>query len=708
MARARVRDRTSAVAHGPGRRLASLPEPLLSLFAEELGGNRRVLSLCAAFLGAEGYSPPLAARLLEIAAGRKGDRWEVRRLAALMLQQQVLRLPASDLPELGGLLVRLGLKKPGIEAPLRESVLLEGYTRRDLPGFARELRRRLERARRVLDGVGGPETTPAALRAFLAFARRECKLALARYLFAPEEVVARILTLVKVSRGVPDRSSSPHVEEEARRVLDRLPPYEAQILRLLIGPSARIYWASQATGGALNSLVEYPLDTVVLVVKPPGSDLEIEIKRAGRRGGPPLSAVFERGDEQVPPSHRLDGGSILGALHWEARAGSLLAAIHRQVHGGEAPLSRTLAIAAVYGVPCNGGEAHVLDYFTSARHFGPGFAPMRKAMAAATEAFRRENKRDLSDLEGNLGLTSRFLYHAPPGQAILAETSSFRLDQLVRYLSEHGPAAYFRSRPRGKAEPELLRQLADDVLEEILGVHVRPEGKWPGYSRYLAAAFALPANRARADRVYRRLMRQVGALWGTLCALRGFTRGESFVARNVGLKSRWEGGRWQVGIVFMDHDNLQLGDGPPWPLQIVRGMRTDDIYLRGRPRSGITGSTGLLREIYRTSEETARAGKTEMLRAMAGAYRKTLRALRADRRIRRLLPQSLLSEVGDWETAVRHYLRRDPAADGAWKERVCRYLARKGHSEERITNYLRALEDQGRLLETLAPLYLSR
>jgi hypothetical protein len=679
--------------------------------AAELGEDPRALELCADFLGTASYSPRLAAELLEVAAGRGEPRWEVRRLAALMLQQQVrLCLAAGSLPELDRLLVRLGLKAPGVGVPLRESVLAEGYTCRDLPGFARELRRRLARARRVLDGVRGPRTTPEALRSLLAFARRECKLALARYLFTPEEVVERILAQVGVSRGLlhPFPEDHPYVEAEARRRLAGLPAYEAAILRLLIGSSSRVYWAREGTASALSSLVEYPLGTVVLVVKPPGSELEIEIKRAGRRSGPPLSAVFVRDGEEVPSWHRLDGGSIVHALSADARACSLLATVYRRAHGGEPPLAATLAVAAIYGVPVDGEEVQIVDYLTSEESFGPGFAAMRRAMAAAVEAFDRKQGSRLPKLPYDLGLTTRFLHHVPPGQAVLAGTSSFRLDRLALYLSEQGPAAYF-SELGEEPGPELLRQLADDLLEEILGSHLCPAGEWAGYAQYLAAAFALPANRARADRVYLELMRQAGALWGTLCGLRGYSWGESFVGRNVGLKSRWEGGRWRVGIVFLDHDGMQVGTGRPLSLpDMVHGMRTDRIYLLGRPETGNPGSAGLLREIYRVGEETAGNGRTALLRAMARAYRRTLRTLRTDPQLRALWPEPFLAELGDWDRAVRQYLRRDPSADGAWKQRVERSLARKGYGEPRIREHLLALTEGRGLHESLAPLYLPR
>src|ERR1700674_1652631 len=91
---------------------------------------------------------------------------------------------------------------------------------------------------------------------------------------------------------------------------------------------------------------------------------------------------------------------------------------------------------------------------------------------------------------------------------------------------------------------------------------------------------------------------------------------------------------------------------------------------------------------------------------MASAYRRTLPERRAERLLRRLVSPALLRETADWEAVVRHYLRRDPAPEDAWKERVRRRLARRGLSKPRIDAYLGAVEAQGKLLETFASLYL--
>ncbi len=53
--------------------------------------------------------------------------------------------------------------------------------------------------------------------------------------------------------------------------------------------------------------------------------------------------------------------------------------------------------------------------------------------------------------------------------------------------------------------------------------------------------------------VYLGLLKQIGTMWGTLLGLRGYTFGESFVARNVGLRTIWSKGEWSVRLIFQDH-----------------------------------------------------------------------------------------------------------------------------------------------------------
>lgn len=693
-----------------GTALPRLRAGLAAALPSELARDARARDLFGRFLAAEGYSEELALDLVDVAAGTGGDSWEVRRIAALMLQEQVLRLPLQDGAGWALLLGRLGLLAPGGEA-VHERVLAEGFTATGLRRFAQQLRRRLARAEPLLRRLRTRPVPADAWLDLLHLAGRECRLPLARYLFSAAEVAERIFDQLRCSHGVerPFASGRPQVREETRRALARMPAYEAEIFERL-ADGAWIWWVGDSTPAEINSLVEYPLTTVVLAVKPPGSDLELELKRAGRRGGQPLGAVFERRGAAVPPPHRFDGASIGRSLQWEAVAGSLLSRLYRMVHRKEAPVSRLLSLSTVSSVPAASGDTALLDYFTLRRCFGKGFGRMRRDLRRTVEAFDRDSGNSLDELEGALGLTVRFLQRGSLAQAILCGTSSFRLDKVALYLSEEGPEAYFRRGLRRRFRGADARRLADEILEEALGLYTPPPGPYRDHESYVAAALRLPANRARADRTYLELMRQIGTFWGVLTAAKGYSLGESFVARNVGLRSVWRGGRWQVELRFMDHDSLRLMGVRAddfHPVDTTVGMRDDARFILGggSEAPSVRGEVEYLDQIYRVGEETARQGREALLGALAASHRKT-RAKLGSPRLREFFSAAFLERIRDWDLLVGLYLQRDrPPKGKALRALVDGFLGPRGHPDYFREECAASLEELGGFFRSFGFLY---
>src|SRR5258708_20722504 len=142
-------------------------------------------------------------------------------------------------------------------------------------------------------------------------------------------------------------------------------------------------------------------------------------------------------------------------------------------------------------------------------------------------------------------------------------------------------------------------------------------------------------------------MRQIGECWGTLLAVRGFSDGESFVVRNVGLKSIWKKGAWQIRIIFMDHDDLTVAGSRYqylWPWGEVCGMQRDQIHILGGEMGGemIPGEVGALKNIYRVSDEIGVKGLKTLEEAMRGAYQQTQSQLDTNEELRGLFyPQFL-------------------------------------------------------------------
>jgi hypothetical protein len=695
---------------------SSIPDRLSSILSREFDHSPIALALFDKFLASKAYGRSFALKLIEVAKGKDGESWGIRRLAALMLENQVLKLSPDNTGEFDFLLVQLGLKSSaGKSCEINASVLKEGYSTTHLCRFILEFRRKLERLNRVHEKLAGGRTSQSAIQDFINLSKCDCKISLARYLFRPEEVVEQIVKQLKTSRGVPDldHHQPSYVDDEVAHTLDLLPAYEATILRGLCQAPV-IYWVSSATSSRINSLVEYPLTTVVLVIKPPGSALEFEIKRAGRRRHLPLNVVYRRNDWTVPPPHRLDGGSMLTFLRREARSVSRLATIYRRLHASEAPMSMIVSRLSIFTVPKNGHEENILEYFTKPQLFGDEFLGMRAAMRESVEAFNDHNRSEQISFPGDLGLTMQFLNHSTPGQAILSGTSSFRLDKVAAYLSEQGPEVYFGDQGLGvEYSRRDARWLADEILEEVLGLYSPPAVPYRSHKQYVDAAFAVAANRARADHNFLDSIRQIGKFWGTLLAVRGFSWGESFVARNVGLKSFWSEGQWKVKIIFMDHDCLSVVDKSERdfrPLDAFNGICTDARFIGGDAVAAkFLRQTAIyfLQEIYRVRKNVCHEGRGLLHSSIRQAYRATHDAMLTDAKVQNLFHKVFVERVRDWDTIVKSYLTKKPQGAGwdLWKKSTRKLLKKKGYPQWLIEAHLKTIETHADFLENQDFLY---
>jgi hypothetical protein len=692
-----------------------LPAKLARVVAARFPGEPRAASLSGAFLALNHYDRPFAMELVRLGRDRAGVSWDVRLFAALMLASQCLRLTTNTTKELTLLFGSLGLLAPGGRA-VDADVLQQGYTSIELAKFGAEFLRHLRLLERTHRRLRGFRTTAEALDDFISVSHDPCKVGLARYLFTPAEVVERVVQELQVSSGLPSPLEEPG-EEEAQQYRARLPDYENEIVRLLTG-KAQIYWSCERTSSEINRLVEKPLGTVACVVKPPGSALEFEIKRTGIGGPFPLGAVhIGVNGNLVPPSHRLQGGASTASLRWESNHTAVLSEVYRAAHHREAPVSKLLALASYRTVPCQGRDVHLLDYFTAPEIFGPGFQKMRQQMKQCVSAYDQQFGADFADLPGEAGLTGRFIYHVLPCQGLLAQTTSYRLDTLAHYFSPSGAEDYFQHGLKRESHTiEEARRFADALLEEVLGVYVAPDPTYLDQAQYLAAAFAVPENRRQADGMHAQAVSDLGQLWGTVLALGGFTYGESFVGRNLGLKSSFAGGEWTSRLLSMDHDNLHLPGNEEevfWAQGALRNAEQDECYIRGnpgRPKQVPRCALHYLQQIYRLESDDAPAESRRCLESAMGiAYRQTRRALEEEPRMRQLFSRSYLRHLHDWHVVVTDYLTTVPGNDAAefkaWKDRTKAYLTERKYGEV-VGNYCTALEKHGDFVRRYSFLYL--
>jgi hypothetical protein len=335
---------------------------------------------------------------------------------------------------------------------------------------------------------------------------------------------------------------------------------------------------------------------------------------------------------------------------------------------------------------------------------------MRAAMRVCVAEFPSDTGISRASYEGERGMTLRFLGQALPQQAVIFGSSSFRLDRIALYLSDRGPEHYFRDGlGRGYTLVD-ARWLADSTLEEILGEVEIADAPYEDYAQYVAAQFAVPANRRRADLAYVSVMRQLGACWGTLLAVRGFSDGESFVQRNVGLKSVWQDGAWQARIIFMDHDDLTMAGSRyrySWPTRELSGMERDQVHVLGGSFGDdpIPGDTGGLQTIYRVDAEGARVGMRELEASLVAAYRATQAELDTNAELQSLFYPDFVQRHRDFDVLIGSFLKAGRDGEEMWKAEAAEYLRARGYDAELTAESLAAIERFRAYLERMAFLY---
>lgn len=358
-------------------------------------------------------------------------------------------------------------------------------------------------------------------------------------------------------------------------------------------------------------------------------------------------------------------------------------------------------------IPFQRGRAEVqtIPYFTDARLFGPRFSEMRAAMAESVGAFRKETGANLADLPGDLGLTAQFLGQVTPGQAILSGTSSFRLDRLAVYLSADGPQVYFKEGLMLAYSKHDARRFADQLLEEVLGSYRAPNVEYRNHEQYLTAAFRIAENRARADQIYLSLLQQIARFWGTLLAVRGYSQGESFVARNVGLKSVWDEGQWKVKVIFMDHDALAIPgrrERKFYAFSALPNMALDERHIWGKssPELFAMCEVGCLQKIYRIGGDFQVKGQSVAQASLKDAYQQTQHRLLTDPRARRLFSQEFIERLPDWDTLVRGYFQMNGNKSATtWKKQMRKELPTKRYKPSQFDSFLEVIEKNRAFLE---------
>src|SRR4051794_21848243 len=86
-------------------------ERLLSILTLRFEGDTQAHALLDEFLENEAYNKSFCKELIQIARSESGASWDLRRLAVLMLEHQILKIAAHSLNDFDFILTELSLKK---------------------------------------------------------------------------------------------------------------------------------------------------------------------------------------------------------------------------------------------------------------------------------------------------------------------------------------------------------------------------------------------------------------------------------------------------------------------------------------------------------------------------------------------------------------------------------------------------------------------
>ena len=93
---------------------------LFNFLASEFHNPSQVFELVDDFLGRQSYDAKFCQKLIQLGKQRTGIPWNLRRLAILILENQILKINPDDLESFDTLFVQLKLKRQGLDTSTLE------------------------------------------------------------------------------------------------------------------------------------------------------------------------------------------------------------------------------------------------------------------------------------------------------------------------------------------------------------------------------------------------------------------------------------------------------------------------------------------------------------------------------------------------------------------------------------------------------------
>lgn len=655
------------------------------------------------------YSDEFVSQLLKIMMDPSLG-WCVRQLASMALEVQILHLNLKSkrrYNRLINILIELNvLKKDKDKVGFidKDGLAKSGYPVNDVKAFVNSLIKRIRSQEYLYRRICTENRKSSDLGDFIYRSKQDDKHALFRFAVNAEQLLQQIK---KQTNQVPkdtDEGETAGIAEygylpSRSLILNSLPPLErALVERIIAGKDVLLI--SPETPSDFNYLVTHPytyfyahepdkpLETRVILIRTPGTSIEMQIKGSGIHGKNPFDIgyliKYNKNLPVVVRTHVLGGGADFRSILGEYETGLRFAKIYYQTYGKLPDMVLPIDIWGFKSVRIGAKEVNFMEYFSNPKYWGKkNFKKLKQRVREVASVWLDGYKSSWSFKKVLRELLKEFCF----GQLLYVRTTAFRLKTLAKYLFETGPDVYFREIGKSSYTEDDARRMADTLIEEILGEYVPPDIAFTTCPLYKKAAINDFRNKKRAGEIYKDLMKQMGQYWGAILGIGGTTDGYGFYDTNIGIKRVWENSEWKVKLVFHDLDSYYIPDeriNVFRPTAFMRCFQKDARAIESPTEAtmkSLIDPRTQIANLYEVDENTRREGLAIFEREVRMAFQKTFATIKDDTSLSDIVKAGYVETFEAWVKAVQSFLEMknmDALSKKEWEKKTMRDLRKIG------------------------------
>jgi len=353
--------------------------------------------------------------------------------------------------------------------------------------------------------------------------------------------------------------------QERDYMMNQLPEYEKKFLNHLINHDLS-FQLNQKTPNDLFAGLCHPQEyhshnpvnsqpTSVLSAFLPGSGFRFQIKGTGKYPQLPFYMGYvdkaTKKDVITHQSHVLGGGASLIRARKELENGLYFEKFHHFVFNCSSLTVKPFKIWKINEVSFEGEKQSFYEYFTENQSVRNQMGEVnRRHIRQIGEKWLQHYQEEWTDQE----LIKEILEEYQFTHLLYINSTPLRLKVYHKYLSDTGPAVFFHETGHNQYTEKDSKRFIRSILEELAGSIDSQGIVFHNPTQYRKEIFSLEQNRQKIEKLYLRMMGEIGAHWGALLGIGANTNGNGFHEGNIGLKRFWDRDHWNVKLIFHDLD----------------------------------------------------------------------------------------------------------------------------------------------------------